>query len=44
MSTIPSYSERLRAMIFKIDFQDKVKEIKPVGHIILVVSVKYSVY
>jgi len=30
MSTIPGYQQRLRAMIFKIHFKEKVDEIKPV--------------
>lgn len=31
MSAIPCYRERLRAMIFKLHFRDKVEEIKPVS-------------
>ena len=31
MSTIPSYHERLRAMLFKIYFQGNIAEIKPVS-------------
>lgn len=31
MSTISSYRERLRAMLFKIHFQDNIAEIKPVS-------------
>ena len=32
MSTIPCYRERLRAMVFKLHFQDKLEEIKPVSY------------
>lgn len=32
MSTITGYKQRLRAMIFKIHFKEKVDEIKPVRH------------
>ena len=31
MSTIPCYQERVKAMVFKLHFIDKVEEIKPVG-------------
>lgn len=31
MSTIPCYRERLRAMIFRLHFNNKIDEIKPVS-------------
>ena len=34
MSSIPCYRERLRGMIFKLHFKDKVDEIKPVIYLI----------